>query len=86
MKAEKDLVWSLRAYVTQRPMVGPLALVAMFYVIDQRRADADNFLKLLKDAGNRAGIWHDDSQVIACASMVKPVYPHQLRCSRWPLT
>jgi Holliday junction resolvase RusA-like endonuclease len=68
--AEQDLAWTLKAHVRQRPMVGPLAMVAMFYVPDQRRADADNFLKLLKDAGNVAGIWHDDSQVVACAVTV----------------
>jgi Holliday junction resolvase RusA-like endonuclease len=69
-KAERDLAWTLKAHVKERPMVGPLALVAIFYVPDQRRSDADNLLKLLKDAGNAAGIWHDDSQVIACTARV----------------
>jgi Holliday junction resolvase RusA-like endonuclease len=68
--AEKDLAWVLKANVPQRPMVGPVALVAMFYLPTQHRCDGDNLLKLLKDSGNRAGIWHDDSQVTAHAVVV----------------
>jgi Holliday junction resolvase RusA-like endonuclease len=67
--AEQDLAWTLKFAIRER-MVGPLALVALFYVPDQRRQDCDNLLKLLKDAGNQAGIWHDDSQVIACTARV----------------
>lgn len=69
-KAEDDLAWTLKAHVRQRPMVGPLAMVAMFYVPDQRLVDGDNLLKLVKDAGNKAGVWHDDSQIVACAATV----------------
>lgn len=68
--AERDLAWVLRSAVQERPMVGPLALVALFYLPDQRPTDGDNLLKLVKDAGNRAEIWHDDSQVTACAAIV----------------
>lgn len=70
VKAEKDLAWVLKSHVTPRPLVGPLALVAIFYRSDQRVLDADNLLKLLKDSGNRAGIWHDDSQIVACAALL----------------
>lgn len=70
VQAETDLAWTLRLRVEPRPLVGPLALVALFYVPDQRRMDGDNLLKLVKDAGNRAEIWHDDSQITACSALV----------------
>ncbi len=68
--AEEGLAWTLKFAVRDRPLVGPLAMVVLFYLPDQRRQDADNLLKLVKDAGNRAGIWHDDSQVVACSARV----------------
>lgn len=68
--AETDLAWALKSKIRHRPMEGPVAIVAVFYVADQRRSDVDNFMKLVYDAGNKAGIWHDDSQVTACAAIV----------------
>lgn len=70
VKSECDLAWVLQAHIVRRPLAGPLALVALFYRSDQRICDADNLLKLVKDAGNRAQIWHDDSQIVACAALV----------------
>jgi Holliday junction resolvase RusA-like endonuclease len=60
--AEQDLAWVMRQHV---PMTlhGPIALVVVFFLPDRRKVDGDNLVKLVKDAGNTAKIWLDDSQV-----------------------
>lgn len=68
--AERDLAWTFAQYVRERPWTGGVALVALFYLPDRRRVDGDNLLKLVKDAGTKAGIWGDDSQVVAHAVTV----------------
>lgn len=69
-KAERDLAYVWQSAVVQRPLAGPLALVALFYLADQRRCDGDNLLKLVMDSATKAGVWHDDSQVTAHAVLV----------------
>lgn len=48
----------------RKPLHGPLSLDVAFYRQDGRRADADNLLKLLLDAGQGV-IWGDDAQIVA---------------------
>ena len=64
-KAENDLAVMFQVHVRPRPIAGPLALVSLFFRPDHRRMDGDNLQKLVMDAGTKAGIWHDDSQVTA---------------------
>lgn len=69
-KAERDLAWVWQAAVVRRPWSGPVALVALFFLKDQRRTDGDNLLKLVMDAATKGQVWHDDSQVTAHAVLV----------------
>lgn len=64
-KAEDDLAVMFQVHVKARPIYGPLALVSLFFRPDHRRLDGDNLQKLVMDAGTKAGIWYDDSQVTA---------------------
>jgi len=69
--AEEVLGWSWREATRHlEKLDGTLALVAFFYRSNQRLVDADNLLKLVMDSGTTAGVWFDDSQVTACASVI----------------
>jgi Holliday junction resolvase RusA-like endonuclease len=62
--AEQHLAWAFKlARRDGAPLVGNLAMVAVFFRPDKRRIDGDNMLKLVCDAGNMSGVWGDDSQV-----------------------
>lgn len=50
---------------------GNVALVAIFYRSSYQRIDVDNMLKAVLDAGTRAAIWDDDSQVTALLGVVE---------------
>ena len=71
VKAERDLAYCLRGAVPDRPLLSNVAIVAIFFLKDRRRTDADNLMKTVLDAGNQAGIWHDDCQVTASAVFVE---------------
>jgi len=42
----------------------PLAMRKGDRVLKTTKPDVDNYLKLVMDACNQAGVWHDDSQVV----------------------
>lgn len=67
---EKELAKALLGF-SGRPFEGNLAVVAIFYMPDRRRLDADNLAKLVCDAGNRAELWHDDCQVTGLAAVLE---------------
>jgi Holliday junction resolvase RusA-like endonuclease len=48
-----------------------VAIVAIFFRSNRQRIDADNMMKLVMDACTDAGLWHDDCQVTAQASIVE---------------
>lgn len=48
-----------------------VAVAAIFFRSNQQRIDADNMMKLVMDAGTKAGIWADDCQVTRQASVVE---------------
>jgi Holliday junction resolvase RusA-like endonuclease len=54
-----------------RVLAGNVAVAAVFYVADERVKDADNMLKLVLDAGNKAGVWPDDSFVTAHVAVLE---------------
>jgi crossover junction endodeoxyribonuclease RusA len=53
------------------PMRGPVALAAVFYRGNRQRRDTDNMVKLVLDAGTKAALWGDDSQVTAIVAIVE---------------
>lgn len=64
---EERVAWYITAARTAA-RVGPLygsayRVTATFYLGHRRPVDGDNLLKLVLDAGNKAGIWSDDSLV-----------------------
>lgn len=70
-QAESDLAWMIRAVGGRGLMLlGPVVLVARFYRKTRRRGDCDNYSKLLLDAGTKAGLWGDDSQIVAHATLM----------------
>lgn len=59
-----------RAGVARLALRGPLEAVFVVAPPDNRARDADNLLKVVKDAITRAGVWADDSnRVIASESV-----------------
>jgi Holliday junction resolvase RusA-like endonuclease len=70
--SEGDLLYAWRVALNRRlPLVDTCAIVAIFFVPTRRRKDVDNLMKLVMDAATRAGVWNDDSQVIAQASYLE---------------
>jgi Holliday junction resolvase RusA-like endonuclease len=63
-KDEEAVAWQIVEATRIRHM-GPVVVAAVFYRPDRHRVDVDNLLKRLLDAGTRARLWRDDSQVIA---------------------
>lgn len=71
-QAESDLAWCLTVdRKGPRAPEGPMVLVARFWRQTRRRVDGDNCSKLVLDAGTKAGLWADDSQVVAHATLME---------------
>lgn len=70
--AEQDLMWQFKRAMGRRQLFGDtMAMVCLFYVPTRQRKDTDNCQKLVMDAGTKAKIWKDDSQVIASAQFIE---------------
>lgn len=52
-------------------LTGNLALVCIFYRDTARLVDGDNLLKLVQDAGTKANVWRDDSQITGGAQLIE---------------
>lgn len=61
LAAEEELGWHLRSAMTGPPTDQDVHLSVSFYA-KSKRADLDNFVKLLMDSANGI-VWHDDRQV-----------------------
>lgn len=48
-----------------------VAVACLFYRASRQRIDVDNLLKAVLDAGTRAAIWNDDSQVTAIVGIAE---------------
>ena len=68
---EKRLSAQYESAVPDRPWTCNIAIVAVFFLPDHRRIDADNLMKLTMDAATRANVWEDDSQVTAQAAFIE---------------
>lgn len=68
---EGVLAHHMRQALAGRTLTGNVAVVAIFHRSDYQRIDADNLMKLVMDAGTKAGIWKDDCQVTAQASFIE---------------
>jgi hypothetical protein len=53
------------------PLLGNVALAAIFYRSNRQRIDVDNLLKVVLDAATKAGLWQDDCQVTALMGLVE---------------
>lgn len=53
------------------PMLGNVALACLFYRSSRQRIDIDNLLKAVLDAGTRAKVWEDDSQITALVGLLE---------------
>lgn len=60
-----------RAWGTRPTLKDTVALVALFYVPTRQPKDADNCVKLVKDALTKGRIWKDDRQVKAMTVFVE---------------
>jgi Holliday junction resolvase RusA-like endonuclease len=70
-QAESDLAVMLRVERGRESALdGPVVLVARFWRGSRRRLDIDNLSKLLLDSGTKAGLWLDDSQIVAHATLI----------------
>jgi Holliday junction resolvase RusA-like endonuclease len=65
--------WARKAGI-RKPLRGPIHLDVAFYRADKRRADGDNLLKLLQDAGNGI-MWGDDAQITSMS--VRKLLDHE---------
>lgn len=71
VRAEDALADAFREAFVDEPLVGNVAIAAVFYRPNHQRIDADNLMKLVLDAATKAEVWLDDSQVTAQASVVE---------------
>jgi Holliday junction resolvase RusA-like endonuclease len=69
--AEQEMAWRFKRAVGAESFTGNVALVAVFYRPNRQRIDADNLMKLVLDAGTKAGVWGDDCQVTHQASVIE---------------
>lgn len=70
--AEAELVRTFRrAWGDRRMLKDTVALVALFYVPTRQPKDADNCVKLVKDALTKSQVWKDDRLVKAMAVFVE---------------
>jgi len=65
VNAEQELCFRLNAAGVLRsgPETGTVALALRFYLPGHGGGDLDNYVKLILDGFNRAGVWADDAQV-----------------------
>lgn len=69
--AEDALAWRWKAAMQGKTIDGPCAVVCVFFRPNRQRIDADNMTKLVLDAGTKARVWHDDSQVVMIVARVE---------------
>lgn len=70
VKEETELAKMLMGF-RGRPWRGNIGVVVIFYRPDRLRLDTDNMQKFVLDAGTRARLWLDDSQVTAIAAITE---------------
>lgn len=61
--AQTALSWRFREFVKETPWQGNIAIAVVFFRPNRKRIDVDNLMKLVLDAGTKAGVWGDDCQV-----------------------
>lgn len=69
--AEEELAWRFKGVMHGTVLDDSIAIVAIFYRPDYRRMDVDNMMKVVLDAGTKAGVWGDDCQITAQASFIE---------------
>jgi Holliday junction resolvase RusA-like endonuclease len=67
---EDAMAWRLKAVMDERHE-GNVVVAAIFFRPNFQRIDVDNLLKLILDAGTKAGLWRDDSQVTALLGVLE---------------
>lgn len=71
ISAEQALAKRFMTAIPKRPWEGNVAVAAIFFRPNRQRIDADNLMKLVLDAGTKAGAWRDDSQVTRQLSIIE---------------
>ena len=66
---------AILAAMNIEPLTGPLAVDVEVFPPDNRRRDLDNCLKSLLDALEKAGAYHDDSQIVDLRARKRNVVP-----------
>lgn len=69
--AEESVAWHFKSELCGEKFAGNVAVLAVFIRPNRQRIDADNLMKLVLDAGTKAGAWDDDSQVTTQGSVVE---------------
>lgn len=64
------------------PFRSNVAVSCLFFRASRQRVDVDNLLKAVLDAGTRANLWEDDSQVTALVGVIEydPDRPRTIAC------
>lgn len=63
-RAFRQAVCAILADYGAEPLAGPLVIDIRIHPPDNRRRDVDNVQKALLDALEKAGVYHDDSQIV----------------------
>lgn len=69
--AQDALSWQFRQAIRGEPWKGNIAIAVVFFRPNHQRIDADNLMKLVLDAGTKAGVWRDDCQVTHQVSVIE---------------
>lgn len=68
---QEALSWKFRQAMKGEPWKGNIAIAVVFFRPNHQRIDGDNLMKLVLDAGTKAGVWGDDCQVTHQVSVIE---------------
>lgn len=69
--AQEHLALSWRMATRGKTADGCLAIACVFYRPNRQRIDIDNMVKLVLDAGTKARVWYDDSQLVTIVARLE---------------
>ena len=68
------------------PLDGDVQVSVVIYPRDKRTPDVDAYMKHLLDSLTKAGVWHDDKQVVhTTTERMEQEFPGRIEVEIWPI-